>query len=57
MDWNALTQRYARECQISWYAAKADVEARRQSNGDDEAGIWFTRVLAGERLAWNDKAV
>lgn len=56
MTWNDLTQRYAKACQISFYGAQADVQQRRQSNGDDEARRWLERFLSGERIAWSDFA-
>lgn len=56
MKWNTITHQYATACQISFYAAQADVQQRRQTNGDDEAARWFTRVFAGEQLRWIDFA-
>lgn len=56
MNWQALTHQYATVCQISFYAAQADIELRRRENGDDEAARWFTRTNAGEQLRWTDFA-
>lgn len=54
--WNDVINHYAQACQIGYYAARADVFERRAMNGDAEAWRWFDRFIAGERLAWNDKA-
>jgi hypothetical protein len=56
MKWNTVTRQYAQACRISYYAAAADIEARRKANGDDEASRWFERYIGGERIAWNTQA-
>lgn len=55
-NWNKMVYDLARHCQISWYAAMADIEMRREANGDEEAARWFTRRLAGDKLAWGERA-
>ena len=54
MNWQALTSAYAKACEINYYAARADIEARRQANGDEEARRWLERFLSGEKLAWSN---
>lgn len=56
MKWNTIAHQYATACQISYYAAQADVQQRRRANGDDEAARWFARAIAGEALAWSSFA-